>query len=140
MIVRGDIKELFDMADMLNFDLHVMKSQARFEWASAMLFNNMRCRKLTPEFIEDTKNNPLDLSWARDIGDFPEEWNRCVGYSKEASPAKLYHFTKGIPCWPETQNNPEDELWFQAFEEANHTVSHAELMGGSVHAKVMNAH
>lgn len=139
MLVTADLKELFGYADPFKHDVHVMKEQARFEWPSAMLFNCGRCTQLTPEYVADLSNNPLDLKWAKSIGDFPEEWNRCVGYSRKTTPAKLYHFTQGIPCWPETQKNPEDELWFKAFEEANYTVSYEELMGGSVHA-VANAH
>ena len=138
IVVKGDIAELFSYADVVNHDLHVMKDQARFEWPSVMLFNNMRCRQLTPEYIDNLSDNPLALNWARSIGDLPEEWNRCVGYSEKKTPAKLYHFTKGIPCWPETQNNEEDPIWFDAFEDANHTVSWDNLMGQSVHAKVKN--
>lgn len=133
MVVTADIRELFELGDAS--DVQVMKRQQRFEWASAMLFNCARCRILTPEYVEDSSRALLDLKWAQSIGEFPERWNRCVGYSTERAPAKLYHFTKGIPCWPETQKNPEDAVWFKAFEDANFTVSWSELMGNSIHAR-----
>jgi len=133
MVVTGDIRELFDCAD--GTDVQVMKQQKLFEWASAMLFNCAECRILTPDFVDNKANGLLDMKWAKSVGELPEEWNRCVGYSSEKSPAKLYHFTKGIPCWPETQNHQEDAIWFQAYEEANHTVSWEELMGQSIHAQ-----
>jgi hypothetical protein len=136
MVVTGDIRELLDHAD--GTDVQVMKQQKPFEWASAMLFNCESCKILMPEFVDNKVNALLDLKWARSIGDLPEEWNRCVGYSPETSVAKLYHFTKGIPCWPETQNNREDQVWYEAFEEANATVSWKELMGQSIHARQLN--
>lgn len=132
MVVKGDICELFGMVDN-TAELSVCQMQPRFEWSSAMLFNNEKCQVLTPEFIEDKNQNPLELKWAKKIGEFPAEWNSCVGYRTFAD-AKLYHFTAGIPVWAETQIHPQhDPVWFEAFEVANHTVGYQELMGRSVH-------
>jgi len=133
MVVSGDVAELIDSAD-LAYDVQVMHEQDRFEWASLMLFNNARCTVLTPEYIDDTEHNPLELTWARSIGDIPREWNHCVGYEPPRD-AKLYHYTQGIPCWPETSGLPEDEVWHKALDAATYTVTWKELMGHSVHAK-----
>jgi len=132
MVVTGDIVELFNAANYVS-DVQVMKDQPKFEWASAMLFNNARCNVLQPEFIDDTRNPLLDLAWAKSIGEFPAEWNHCVGYQKP-TPSKLYHYTQGIPCWAETAG-VEDEPWTDAAMEMVHTVSWSELMGESVHAE-----
>lgn len=132
ILVTGDIAELIACADY-GYDVQVMQDQPRFEWPSVMLFNNARCMKLTPEFIEDPANKLFDLAWAKSVGPLPKEWNKCVGY--EDGEAKLYHYTQGLPVWPETRGNfPEDDLWVDEHRRANGTVSWKELMGASVHA------
>ena len=142
MIVTGDICDLIDTANPVEGVVHMMKHQPRFEWPSAMLFNNSRCKKLTPEFIEDEQNVLYDMEWADGIADIPDEWNYAVGYSQCDNP-KLYHYTMGLPCWPETCMI-EPEPWLDAFDEANSTVTWRELMGDSVHTKrlqeLQNAH
>lgn len=134
MLVMWDITELFEHCQQDLFsDVFVMKEQEKFEWASAMMFNCTRCKILTPEYVQEAPN-PLSLDWARAIGDMPADWNHCVGYAKPKQ-AKLYHYTKGIPVWPETRRNPEDKHWLEAHGAMNSTVGYQELMGGSVHAK-----
>lgn len=132
--VTGDIKELFEQAQIAVHDVQVMQNQPKFEWGSVMLFNNPRCMKLTPEFVNDESNHLLDLAWARSIGNITDEWNHCVGY-QEPKDAKLYHYTQGLPCWPETQGLPEDDAWKEAAANATSTVDWKTLMGNSVHAK-----
>jgi hypothetical protein len=93
---------------------------------------------LTPEFVEDPKNSLFDLAWARSVGTLPKEWNFCVGYApdEEGAKAKLLHYTKGVPIWPETRGKSAlDPLWLREAKIAGSTCSYAELMGGSVHAK-----
>ncbi len=133
MVVTGDIAELFDCIDPLNA-VSVMKEQPKFEWASVMAFSCGACIRLTPEFIEDERNVLFDLSWASGIGNIPAEWNHCVRYMEPES-AKLYHYTMGLPCWPETAGAAEDSAWIEAYQDMQSTVSWKELMGNSVHAK-----
>jgi hypothetical protein len=132
MVVTGDIAELFDHEDMSA--VSVMQGQPKFEWASAMLFNCGACLRLTPEFIDDTNNKLMDLEWAPYVGNFPAEWNHCVGY-QDFKEAKLYHYTQGLPCWPETRGLPEDAMWDEERKMLNATVTWKELMGKSVHAE-----
>lgn len=139
MLILGDIAELFSYADCIAADVQVNKQQPPFEWASAMLFNCMRCRRLTPEFVDDPKNALFDFGWAKSVGEFPAGWNSCVGYAEADSP-NLVHYTQGIPVWPETRGkHKEDRYWIEAHKEMNSTVSWKELMGESVHAQRMAA-
>lgn len=133
MVVTGDIKELFDSTDA-RCAVSVMQEQERFEWASLMVFSNTCCQQLTPKFIEDKDNALFDFAWAPSIGPLPPEWNHCVGY-QEPKEAKLYHFTQGLPCFPETKGLPEDEAWEAERKRMVGTVEWKELMGNSVHAK-----
>lgn len=135
MVVTSDIAELFEQADGKS-SVQVNKDQAKFEWPSAMLFNCERCMTLTPAYVQDAANQMFDLKWATNgVGEFEPEWNKCVGYSPSGIDAKLYHFTKGIPAWKEVRGNAEDAVFFEAMKHMLHTVSHAELMGNSVHVK-----
>jgi len=132
IVVTGDIADLFAQADGVSA-VQVMQDQPKFEWASVMLFNNVMCTKLTPEWIDDEANKPMALGFGA-IGSFTPEWNHCVGY-QEPKDAKLYHYTQGLPCFHETRGLPEDKYWLDAHRSMNHTVSWKELMGTSVHAK-----
>ncbi len=131
IVVTGDIGDLIDQADG-KYAVQVMQEQPKFEWPSVMLFNNFNCRELTPEYVDDEANKPMNLAWGA-VGGFSPEWNHCVGYAQPKD-AKLYHYTQGLPCWPETRDLPESKYWLDAHRAANHSVSWMDLMGTSVHA------
>lgn len=133
IVVKGDIVELFDQVD-LTCSVQVMQEQPKFEWASVMLFNNGKCRKLTPEYVDDPANVLFDLEWADKVGTFAPEWNHCAGYQVPKE-AKLYHYTQGLPCWYETRGLPEDVAWLEEYKHLTYTASWKELMGTSVHAQ-----
>lgn len=137
MVVTGDIAELFASKDFAS-PVMVNTDQAPFEWASAMLFNCDNCKVLTPTYIDDTAHQLLDFKWTDhgkgvQIGRFPKEWNKAVGYT-DIGPANLYHYTQGIPCHAETRG-VEDKPWVAAFKDMVRTCSWSELMSTSVHAK-----
>ncbi len=132
IVVTGDVAELAAQASM-ECAVQVMQDQARFEWASVMLFNNANCTVLTPEFVDDPENPLLDLAWGK-VGSFSADWNHCVGYM-EPKQANLYHYTQGLPCWYESAGLPEDDEWLEERRALTQTVSWKELMGTSVHAK-----
>jgi hypothetical protein len=136
ILVTGDIAELDACADTVN-DVQVMQDQPRFEWPSVMLFNNALCRVLTPEYVDDKTNPLFDLNWARSVGTFPKEWNSCCFYNPPMPTAKLFHYTAGLPVWPETNGNrPEDVLWTKEHRQLNSSAPWRELMGPSIHAKL----
>lgn len=138
MVVTGDIKELFELADGVS-SVQVNQEQERFEWPSAMLFNCEHCKQLTPEYIDNKANTLFDFKWANQIGNFPPSWNFCIPYSGNSDTAKLYHYTQGIPYWKETRGRPEDKFWFDAYKQMIFSVSFQELMGNSVHIQKMKA-
>lgn len=78
--------------------------QSRYErknWSSVMLFNNARCRALTPEYVNHASGLELhQFKWLEDdemIGSLPERWNHLVGYNTPRRDAALVHFTLGGP-------------------------------------------
>ena len=133
MLVLGDVAELFDFMDGQH-SVYVASHLDRFEWPSMMLFNNAECKELTPDYIENEKNQPQSLSWAKSIGKLPPEWNFCVGYDEPTEDyPKLVHYTAGIPAFYETRNLPYAQAWLDEYESMTQNCSWIELMGGSVH-------
>tara|TARA_R110000868_G_scaffold350089_1_gene611336 strand:- start:41 stop:481 length:441 start_codon:yes stop_codon:yes gene_type:complete len=133
MLVLGDVHELAKLVDGTH-EVYVAKHQQRFEWPSLMVFDNALCTKLTPEFIDEETSMPHKLDWAQSIGDIPPEWNFCVGYD-EMAPAKLVHFTQGVPHFPEVRGCDYAADWQEEHKAMNSSCSWIELMGNSVHAE-----
>lgn len=145
ILVKHDIKELFDYADD-KYSVMVSKNEHKFEWASVMLFNNAKCKILTPEFVDDENERIVDgltnkglhqIRWAKEeeVGDLPREWNHLVGYDKPRDDAKLIHYTQASPANVEALRCEYLKDWRQHFNEMNSTASWTELMGNSIHAK-----
>lgn len=78
--------------------------QSKYEkknWSSVMLFNNARCRALTPDYVNSASGLELhQFKWlANDdlIGALPARWNHLVGYDAPRADAALVHYTLGGP-------------------------------------------
>jgi hypothetical protein len=84
----------------------------RKNWSSVMLFDNKKCRYLTPEWVEAAPGLELhQFKWCeRRIGDLPPEWNYLVGHSE--GPAKLIHYTTGGPWFKEYEGCEYAGEWF----------------------------
>ena len=141
MILKTDIKELFDQADnqyavmcvqhdyspsaTTKMDGQQQTVYPRKNWSSVMLFN---CgHKSNQTLTQDLVNNPEitgaylhRFSWLKDkeVGELSPEWNWLVGHYKEPEDGtpKLIHYTEGGP-WFENYRNCEyhqdwkDELY-----------------------------
>lgn len=143
MVLNGDICELFDLFDDRYAIMVRKQGQARFEWASLMLFNcaHPENRTLTPERLDGGDVNGLHgIEWCAPeaIGDLPQEWNFCVGYdaiTPETKEPKLLHYTQGVPMWPETKDCALAQYWATECNEMHKAATWEHLMGRSVHAK-----
>lgn len=92
--------------------------QTRYEkknWSSVMLFNNAKCRNLTPEFVNTATGLELHqfkwLSGSELIGEIPATWNHLVGYSKPDTGAANVHFTLGGPYFEDYENCEFADEW-----------------------------
>lgn len=84
-------------------------------WSSFMIYNNKKCKKLTPSFIE--KANGLYLhqfKWLKDkeIGSLPPVWNCLVGEQKIKKNYKALHFTLGGPYFKKYRYCYGSKIWF----------------------------
>ena len=148
IILQGDINELVDIVKKMEFNgkipaVSVVKNLHKFEWASVMVFN---CEHpdnhiLTPEYIEQTNDKLHSISWTESIGQIPSEWNHLVGYDKRwrqnEDKKKLIHYTQGVPAWKETLDCEFSDEWTKELFYLNSSIEWVELMGKSVHAKVL---
>ena len=93
----------------------VQTRYTRKNWSSLMLFNNERCRALTPDYVNSASG--LDLhrfAWVEDrlIGDLPLEWNWLVGEYAFNPAAKIAHYTLGGPYFEEYRSCDYADEWF----------------------------
>ncbi|WP_293677337.1 hypothetical protein [uncultured Phenylobacterium sp.] len=131
MLLRGDIAELFALADEryavmvcqhdyvprdeVKFLNHVQTKYAKKNWSSVMLLNNARCRALTPQYVNTASGLQLhQFHWLEEpgeIGALPLEWNWLVGEYPYSSDARVVHFTRGGPYFPEYADCDYGDEW-----------------------------
>ncbi len=117
MLMLDDIAKLWALRDeryavMVVQHDHVPRETTKFlgepqtkyakkNWSSVMLFNNAKCRALTPDFVNTASGLALhQFKWLNDdalIGALPDRWNHLVGYSAPRADAALVHYTLGGP-------------------------------------------
>jgi len=97
----------------------VQTKYSRKNWSSVMLFNNQRCRALSPEYVNAASGLELHrFKWVDDalIGELPKEWNWLVTEYPHNPAAKLVHYTLGGPYFDEYKNCDYAREWFAEFE------------------------
>ena len=140
MLVRADVAELAALCNNVSMfykSVYVVKHDyesltekkfldqinqpyPRKNWSSVMLFNNMRCRKLTPEVVNEATGPFLHrFQWTTDdqIGDLSPDWNHLVDEYPVNPNAKNYHFTLGGPYFPEYDGCEGSGEWWDNFGE-----------------------
>jgi hypothetical protein len=137
MLVLDDVARLWALRDD-RFAVQVVKREAikflgqaqtrypKKNWSSVMLFNNTRCRALTPDFVNTATGLELhQFKWLPDeslIGELPPRWNHLVGYDPPTRDASLVHFTLGGP-------------YFDAFRECEFAAEWRAELEAMLHAE-----
>ena len=91
----------------------------RKNWSSFMVFNNERCRVLTPDYVNTASGLELHrFMWTENrlIGDLPLEWNWLVGEYEYNPRAKFAHYTLGGPYFDDYRECDYAQEWFAEFE------------------------
>jgi hypothetical protein len=132
MLARADIAELWALRDdryavMCVKHDYVPKVEQKFlghtqtkyekkNWSSVMLFNNARCRALTPDYVNSATGLQLHqfkwLNGDQHIGELPVVWNYLVNEYEYRPDAKIVHFTDGGPYFSEYRNDDYADEWF----------------------------
>ena len=93
----------------------VQTAYAKKNWSSVMLFNNARCRALTPDYVNAASGLDLhQFRWLQseeEIGALPQRWNHLVGYDDPAVAISLAHFTIGGPYFAQFARGPLADAW-----------------------------
>jgi len=131
MLVLDDIAELWALRDdryavMVVKHDHRPREAVKFlgqpqtaypkkNWSSVMLFNNARCRALTPQYVNTASGLELhQFKWLADealIGALPGRWNHLVGYDPPSRDVSLVHYTLGGPYFEEYRDCEYAEEW-----------------------------
>lgn len=132
MLVRGNIRELFDLCDPekavmvvkhnhqppegVKMDGQMQTRYARKNWSSVIAFNcdHPANKALTLEMVNELPGRDLHrFCWLEDdlIGELPVEWNWLAGHSDPAVDPKIVHHTEGSPCLPGYEDAPFADEW-----------------------------
>ena len=131
MLMLDDVAKLFALRDeryavMAVKHDHVPKEDRKFldqpqsayqkkNWSSVMLFNNAKCRALTPDYVNKASGLELhQFKWLDNddlIGAIPDRWNHLVGYNAPRKDAALVHYTLGGPYFTEYRDCEYAEEW-----------------------------
>ena len=101
----------------------VQTKYRRKNWSSLMVFNNQRCRALTPDYVNSASGLELHrFAWIEDnrIGELPLEWNWLVGEYAWNPDARIVHFTRGGPYFDEYRNCDYAQEWFTELDSMQH--------------------
>jgi lipopolysaccharide biosynthesis glycosyltransferase len=158
MLLRADLKELWDMRSRFVFDKGVAvvkhnyhtkaprkyvgsaleaanEDYPRKNWGSLVLWycGHAANRVLTPEFVASKGGKYLHrFQWLTDeqIGSIPEDWNHLVG-EYPTKQAANYHFTLGAPAFKHYSTGYEAINW-------HHTLLNALECGGEKPEHIVN--
>jgi hypothetical protein len=131
MLMLDDISKLWALRDeryaaMVVKHEHVPRETRKFlgmpqtayakkNWSSVVLFNNARCRALTPEYVGTATGLDLhQFKWLAsdaEIGSLPDRWNHLVGYNAPRPDAALVHYTLGGPYFEEYSDCEYADEW-----------------------------
>jgi hypothetical protein len=89
-----------------------------------MLFNNAKCRALTPEYVNTATGLELhQFKWLGNddlIGEIPHRWNHLVGYDAPNPDVSLVHYTIGGPYFDEYRDCEHAAVWRRELQQMLH--------------------
>ena len=138
MLVLDDICKLFELKDD-RYAVQVIKhdhrpqedvkflgaAQTKYEkknWSSVILFNNAKCKALTPDYVNTATGLELhQFKWLDSddqIGSLPGGWNHLVGYDPLLPVEQIQnlHYTEGGPYFDDYIDTDYADVWFKEKE------------------------
>ena len=101
--------------DKIKFLREKQLPYAKKNWSSLILFNNTKCKILTPKFVSKAHGLILhQFKWTKDnkIGSLPRNWNVLIGEQKIPKKINALHYTLGGPYFKKHANCPGSKYWF----------------------------
>ena len=150
MLVTDDIADLFnsrifdestsvsvvqhDYSPAMGVDKFLGNEQTdytRKNWSSVMLFNNEKCKNLTPTYVQKASGLALhQFEWAEKVGSLPPIWNYLVGENTSHGPLEdpsIIHFTRGGPYFKQFEKVQFADLWRQYFVESTSVLDQKQV-------------
>lgn len=97
--------------------------QTKYEkknWSSCILFNNAKCKRLTPEYVNTASGlNLHQFKWLAsedEIGSIPLEWNYLADTGQVSEKKSMIHYTLGGPYFKEYIHCEEAKVWIDEKE------------------------
>ena len=131
-VLLDDLKELWELRDenyavMVCKHDYIPRSQRKFldkiqsrykmkNWSSLILFNNEKCKALTPDYINQSAGLSLhQFEWTKNelIGELPLNWNYLCDEDNQVHPPKGVHYTNGGPWFIETRDVEFANYWYE---------------------------
>jgi len=140
MLIMDDIAKLWELRDeryavqVVKHD-HQPRETIKFldapqtpyqkkNWSSVIIFNNAKCRALTPEYVNTASGLELhQFKWLdndEQIGEIHPRWNHLVGYESETNDVANAHYTLGGPYFNESVDCEFSKEWFAEREKMLH--------------------
>lgn len=92
----------------------------RKNWSSVMVFNNAKCKNLTPDIVNSATPKYLHrMHWARSIGKLSHTWNYLAGYYDDIEMPNIIHYTDGGPWFKGYENCEFASEWINFYEKIN---------------------
>lgn len=109
------VKHDYRPAQRVKMDGQVQTAYPRKNWSSFIVFNNEKCRDLTPSVVNEASGTYLHrFQWVADeqIGSIPKTMNYLVGEENQTTePPAMIHWTNGGPWMEEYADVEYAELW-----------------------------
>ena len=112
-VVKHDHKP----AETVKFLDQPQRPYEKKNWSSVILFNNAKCKALTPDYVNTATGLELhQFKWLGDdalIGELPHRWNHLVDYDPTVPPEdiSLLHYTEGGPYFEAYKNCSYADSW-----------------------------
>jgi lipopolysaccharide biosynthesis glycosyltransferase len=137
MLMKADIAEVWKLRDpkyavqlckhdytpknKKKFSNQVQTVYEKKNWSSFMLMNSEKCKKLTPEYVNNASGLELhQFKWLENeslIGSLPLEWNWLAGEYLHKENVKNIHYTEGGPYFKKSSNCDYASDWFNLYKD-----------------------
>ena len=102
--------------DKIKFLREKQLPYAKKNWSSFMIFNNAKCKILTPSLVSKASGLYLhQFKWTKEksIGSLPRNWNILVGEQKFPKKINALHYTLGGPYFKRHAKCQGAKFWFK---------------------------
>jgi len=104
----------------VKMDGQTQHNYPRKNWSSVMVFNNAKCKMLTPDIVNSATPKYLHrMYWASSIGKLSHTWNYLAGYYDDIELPNIIHYTDGGPWFKGYEDCEFASEWINFYEKIN---------------------